>query len=322
MSADAVGPHPPAGPGRVLLTGWFSFLHGEATAGDVLALEAVRRALDGAGIPHDTAWSPAFRPDGLSLDRAAPDRYRQLVFVCGPVHSVAPGPGITAPLLDLHRRFRHVRRIAVGVSVLDPDDPAQRGFDRVLPRDGAGPAVPDLAAFAPVPGAVPVVGVILTGGQAEYGSRRRHEQVARTVGRWLRGLDAARLPLDTRLDTADWRSPATPGQLHSLLARLDAVVTTRLHGLVLPLRAGVPVVAVDPVAGSAKVSAQARALRWPALLGADETEDRSLDRWLRWCLSADGRALARRTRLRLTGTAAQDAGLPAALLRELGRSPG
>lgn len=43
---------------RVLVTGWFSFLHAEATAGDVLALDTVTDALTGAGAEHDIAWSP------------------------------------------------------------------------------------------------------------------------------------------------------------------------------------------------------------------------------------------------------------------------
>jgi D-inositol-3-phosphate glycosyltransferase len=71
---------------HVLLTGWFSFLHDEVTAGDVLALEAVRSALDGAGVTSDTAWSPVFRPGALRLEDAAPDLYSHLIFVCGPIH--------------------------------------------------------------------------------------------------------------------------------------------------------------------------------------------------------------------------------------------
>ena len=49
-------------PGRVLLTGWPSFLHGEATAGDVLSMQRVRAALEGAGVACEVAWSPLFRP--------------------------------------------------------------------------------------------------------------------------------------------------------------------------------------------------------------------------------------------------------------------
>ena len=66
---------------RVLLTGWFSFLHGEATAGDVLAAEAVGGALDDAGIPYDTAWSPGFRPGALHLETADPAAYADVITV-------------------------------------------------------------------------------------------------------------------------------------------------------------------------------------------------------------------------------------------------
>jgi hypothetical protein len=302
MSADLPTPVS-AGPVRALIAGWFSFVDGEATAGDVLAAAAVEQALTENGLAHDTAWSPVFRPDALHLDAAAPERYSHLVFACGPLHAIPPDTGRPSPLLELHRRYRRLRRIAVGVSVPDPADPAVRGFHCVLPRDGPSVPVPslDLAAAAPPPAAVPVVGVILTEGQREYGGRRRHAAVGRALTGWLRNLDAARLRLDTRLAHQEVGWPETPAQLHAVLSRLDAVVTTRLHGLVLGLRAGVPVLAVDPVAGGAKVAAQARALDWPAVLRAEQTGPAELDRWWRWCRSASGRELARATCDRMLG---------------------
>jgi hypothetical protein len=272
---------------KTLLTGWFSFLHGETTAGDELALRTVEQFLDVHGAAYDTAWSPGFRPDALHLDDAEPADYTHLVFVCGPLH----GPQIEA----LHERYADCYRIAVGTSVIDPGSAAVRGFHRVLPRDGAEPrpGILDLAALAPPTEPVPVVGVVLTSGQGEYGPLRRHEEVAGRVTGWLAGRDCARLELDTRLDAGDWRHCATPGQFLSAAARLDLVVTDRLHGLVLGLRAGVPVLAVDPVAGGAKVTAQARACRWPALVPAERAGDGEFDHWWSWCLGP-GRALARR----------------------------
>jgi hypothetical protein len=71
---------------RVLLTGWPSFVHGEATAGDVLGMERVNAALDDAGVPCEMAWSPVFRPGSLTLEDADPRRYSHVVFTCGPVH--------------------------------------------------------------------------------------------------------------------------------------------------------------------------------------------------------------------------------------------
>ena len=57
---------------RVLLTGWPSFLHGEATAGDVLSMQRVHAALQAAGVACELAWSPVFRPGALTLDDAVP----------------------------------------------------------------------------------------------------------------------------------------------------------------------------------------------------------------------------------------------------------
>ncbi|GAA4488726.1 polysaccharide pyruvyl transferase family protein [Actinoallomurus oryzae] len=269
---------------RVLLVGWFSFVDGEATAGDVLSLQAVRSAL--ADVPCDVAWSPVFRPGELTLDDAAPEAYSHVVFVCGPLH----GP----QLRRLHERYAACRRIAVGVSVIDPRDPAVTGFDVVLARD-APDAAPhrDLAALPPC-AAVPVAGVVLAPGQEEYGAERRHDEVHARLTSWLARLGCARLVLDTRLDHDDWRCFGTPDELLSVVGRLDVVVTTRLHGLVTALRCGVPALAVDPVWRGAKVSAQARAWHWPAALTAEEMSEGALDRWWRWCLGAEGRRAAER----------------------------
>ncbi|MFE1862505.1 polysaccharide pyruvyl transferase family protein [Streptomyces anandii] len=283
---------------RVLLTGWFSFPDGEATAGDVLALHRVEDVLRRSAIPYDVAWSPGFRPGALHLDDVDAGRYGRLVFLCGPLH----GPQVEA----LHRRFPHCLRVAVGTSVIDPDGPAVTGFHHVLARDAprSEPAL-DLAARAPAPAlpAPPVAGVVLTHGQHEYGTARRHDVVAREVGSWLHGKDCARVELETRLDTHDWRLCATPAQLESVLGRLDLVVTDRLHGMVLALRAGTPALAVDPVEGGAKVTAQARACGWPALVAAERLSAGELDRWWHWCLSSGVRE-ARRVRDEFAGYAA------------------
>jgi hypothetical protein len=268
---------------RVLLTGWFSFVHGEATAGDVLSLERVRAAL--SDLPCDVAWSPVFRPGALTIEEAQPEDYSHVVFVCGPLH----GPYVR----QLHERYAGCRRIAIGVSVIDPNDPAAAGFDHILARDAPG-VTPrqDLAALAPFT-AVPVIGVILAPGQTEYGARRRHDGVHACLTSWVGRQDCARLSLDTRLDQHEWRSFASPDQLLSVIGRLDMVVTTRLHGLVTALRCGVPALAVDPVMGGAKVAAQATAWNWPAVVTAGELTERVLHQWWRWCLSEDGRAAAR-----------------------------
>ncbi|WP_019545560.1 polysaccharide pyruvyl transferase family protein [Streptomyces sulphureus] len=261
---------------RALLTGWFSFLEGEATAGDVLALRRVEEVMRERRVPYDVVWSPGFRPGALSFRDVEPGRYGLLLFVCGPLH----GPQVAG----LHEEYAHCRRLAVGVSVIDPGDPAVRGFHEVIARDGPDVApLADLSAGTRPPRTLPpVVGVVLTGGQQEYGGRRRHEGTAERVTGWLARQDCARLPLETRLDDRDWRLCRTPEQWDAVLSRLDLVVTDRLHGLVLALRSGVPALAVDPVAGGAKVSAQAQAMRWPALVHAEQMDDATLAYWWEW----------------------------------------
>lgn len=271
---------------RVLVVGWSSPLHGEATAGDVLAMDVVSRHLERAGIGHDTAWSAVMcPPGGLLLEHADPGSYTHLVFVCGP----ATGE----PVREILSRFSHCRRVAVDVTVVDTDDPVVAMFDEVIARDAPGaPARRDLSAQISAP-ASPVAGVYLTAGQHEYGERRGHDAVVDGLVTWLTGLDAALLELDTRLDPRDWRLPTGPGHVSSVLARLDVVITMRMHGLVLALHEGVPAVAVDPVLGGGKVSAQAAALGWPAVIAAEDLTPGTLDRWWRWCLSDEGRDAAR-----------------------------
>lgn len=274
---------------RVLIAGWPSFIHGEATAGDVLAMEAVAAALDEAGVRHEMAWSPVFRPGQLSLEDADPGRYSHLVFACGPLS----GPAIE----ELHERFAACRRVAIGVSVIEPADPAASGFHAVLARDSPGELPTGDLAAVPRPPLMPVAGVILVGEQLEYSGRGRHQAVSQSLASWLPGCGCALLPLETRLDSRDWRLCSTPAELESILSRLDLVITMRMHGLVLALKHGVPALAVDPVAGGAKVTAQAEALRWPAVVtpGLAGTVDvGALDRWHGWCLSEAGRRTAQR----------------------------
>jgi polysaccharide pyruvyl transferase WcaK-like protein len=74
---------------------------------------------------------------------------------------------------------------------------------------------------------------------------------------------------------------------------MDVVVTTRLHGLVLGLKHGVPVLAVDPVEGGAKVRRQAEVLGWPHVLVAESASVAALEAGFLACLTEEARGLAR-----------------------------
>ena len=266
---------------RVLVTGWFGTEDGEITAGDALAADTVRGWLAEAGVPHDMAMAAGFRRDGeLAPAAVNPAAYTHVLWVCGPTAS--------SRVAETLEPLAHCTRIAVGTST------EEGPFDLVLARDGmTAPASPrpDLSLGAPDT-RMPVVAVVLAHAQPEYGARQAHEAAEALVRAVIADADVAPVVVDTRLDAEDALACSTAAQLQSLLARADAAVTTRLHGLVLALRAGVPAVALDPIAGGAKVVAQAAALAWPAARTVDATDVADLSGLLAWSLGAEAREQA------------------------------
>jgi hypothetical protein len=267
---------------RVLVAGWFSIEGGGATAGDVLVRDIVCAWLGERGIAHDVAQERAIG-EGVDWFRVAPTRYTHLVFACGPV-----GPELA--VAELIERFSGCRRAAVNVTLMG--DPGWRPFDLVLERDGNGRTRPDLAITHAGAGA-PVVALVRVHHQPEYDGAR--PQLAHAAfDRLLASREAAPVEVDTVLDPAV-PGRRTAGEVQALLGRADVVLTTRLHGLVLALAQGVPAVAVDPIVGGAKVSSQARALGWPALLAVEDLSDESLAQQFEWCLTGVARERARAT---------------------------
>ncbi|MEJ5945162.1 polysaccharide pyruvyl transferase family protein [Pseudokineococcus basanitobsidens] len=274
--------------GRVLVTGWFSVPDGEITAGDLLARDAAVADLETLGRPFDVAMTRTFAPDDgstVDLERLDPDRYDVVLWVCGPARG--------RPLQRLADAVPRARLVGVDVSVVDGLAP----LHAALARDGdpAREPRPDTSLLVPVPD-VPVVGLCAAHAQTEYGDRQRHDVVHDVV---LPALASAPLPsgppavvpFDTRLAAGEPHVPSTPAQVEALVRRLDVVVSSRLHGLVLALKNGVPVVAVDPVDGGAKVAAQGRALGWPVLLPQEVSAERVQEQ-LAWALTQEARAAA------------------------------
>jgi hypothetical protein len=64
---------------KTLVAGWFSFDHGAATAGDLLACELTCEWLDRCGCPYDIALAPPFF-DGVNWHLVDPKSYTQVDF--------------------------------------------------------------------------------------------------------------------------------------------------------------------------------------------------------------------------------------------------
>jgi len=249
---------------RALVAGWFSFEGMGATAGDLLARDVVCGWLGEAGRPFDVAVAPPFAP-GVDWRSVDPDAYSHLFFVCGPL-------GNGWPVDELLARFDRTRLVALDVSLIEPLE-SWNPFDLLLARDGDNGGRPDISLLS-TSACVPVVGVVLVHPQREY-AHGVHAEVEATIDRVLGARDVATVRIDTRLDE-NATSLRTAAQVESLIARMDAVVTTRLHGLVLALKRGVPAVAIDPIPGGAKVTSQARVLGWPHVLAGESLTDDAL----------------------------------------------
>ena len=263
---------------RVLLVGWFSFEEMGATAGDLLVRDVVAGWIDLASIPYDVALARPFSPrfDWRETD---PDQYSDLIFVCGPFGN---GP----PVTELLERFSHCRLYGINLSLLEPLE-IWNPFYYVIARDSSTGAAPDLA-FLGIPDRVPVVGVVKVHPQEEYGSRGRHTLAHAMIDELLANQEVARVNIDTRLDmnTTELRTPA---EITSLIGRMDAIVTTRLHGCVLGLAQGVPVLAIDPIAGGAKITRQLQEIGWPYRFLAESVSGEDLAQALAQCLRSEAR---------------------------------
>lgn len=262
---------------RAVVAGWFSYRQGHATAGDLLARDVLCDWLDGLAINHVTPVAPPFT-GGPMLEEIDGGDFTHAFFVCGPF-----GRG---PLeADFLTRFAGCRLVGVNLSLnFDPDD--WQPFDFVIERDSTRTSNPDLA-FASRNALPPVIGICLREPDGVTDVAAADDALHRLLQRHA----AATVPIDTRLD-ANQTALRSKGEIEAVIARMDAVVTTRLHGLVLALKNGVPALVVDSVPGGGKVSRQCASIGWPNLLRLDELDDSRLDEALKLTLGREARELA------------------------------
>jgi hypothetical protein len=263
---------------KALVAGWFSYQNSDYTAGDLLARDVVVEWLTELGIPSDAAMSPSVE-NGIDLRQAHASDYSLVVFVCGPFMRNSWEAQFLAQFADA---------FVIGVNLSLPLPLEEwNPFDVLLERDSGRTARPDIVLLSHST-LVPVVGVCLVEPYDEADVPRANEFVNRLV----RSREMAVVPIDTRLDVNS-TGLRTPGEIESLIARLDAVITTRLHGTVLSIRNGVPPLVIDPEPGGGRIRRQAESLGWPIVYTVDLLEDVTLSVALDKCLSLEGRQLAR-----------------------------
>lgn len=269
MTDQATQPDAP----RALVAGWFSWPGCNATAGDTMACDVLSGWLDEAGLPHDIARAAPIEPvlDWKTLD---PANYTHLFFVCGPFRDVLYAQEILGA-------FSHCKKFGVNLSMIEKLAD-YNPFDVLFERDSDRTTRPDLV-FAASLDDVPVVGQMLVHKQKEYGDRGGHGEAHKLIKRVLGERNAACVPIDTCLEE-NAGGLTTPEQINAVIGKMDLVVTTRMHGLVMALRNGVPAVAVDAIRGGAKVLAQAQSVDWPIVTTVDDLSKDWLHQALERCL--------------------------------------
>lgn len=273
---------------RALLVGHFS------TVGDVEVLRQTERQLQALDIAYDIAPYTDARQsvdsswlNSFTLD---PARYSHLFVICGPF---TPAMAIQHEII--FDRFKHCVHIGVNLTMVEPLA-SFNPFEILLERDSDRTVRADLS-FREEPSRVPVIGLCLTGFQREYGDRHRGELAEQKLRRLIESSGVAFIEMDTSVPTATNRFGLSNGaQFESICGRLDVMLTTRLHGMVLSLKNGIPTIAIDPVAGGDKVTRQAHKLGWSDVFDPDQVSDEDLRAALERCLSDAGRANARLVR--------------------------
>lgn len=266
---------------KTLVAGWFSFEQMGATAGDLMARDVACSWLKQAGHTCDVALAPPFA-GGVDWTKVDPRQYSDVVFVCGPFGNGWPVP-------DFLARFAGCRLVGLDLTMLEPLN-VWNPFDLLWERDSSVRARPDISVVS-TQAKVPVVGMVLIDTPPKC-----HERDSRVRAHSaLRHLAAERgvtvVNIDTRLDT-NTTGLHTAAQIESLISRMDTVLTTRLHGIVLAIKNGVPALAIDSVLGGGKVRRQAGAIGWPCVLPVEEVTESALQEAFCYCLSEEGRGKA------------------------------
>lgn len=273
---------------RNLLLWYGSFgFKGAATLGDLLAVDNISEQLTRGGFEHAIVTRHELEierhfqvADVFSL--AGP--FDTVAFVCGPLSDYAN-------LQDFFAINAIRRSVAVGVSVIPRHGDTIALFDHIVARDGLEPSNSyfDLAVSTVEPPKELVskplkIGICLRGQQSEYG--RSGQSQAEVADRLLIDLAAGSGAVTHQIDTVI-RSDNRPEAIAKAFSDADVIFTTRMHGGLLSLAAGRPVIAIDQIAGSAKVSAVLRKAEWPYVFNIENLTADVLQSALRQILTID-----------------------------------
>jgi hypothetical protein len=231
---------------------------GGPTVGDLMAVENLSQRLHAVGHEHGIISHPELGLPGHfpADDICAIKSVERLVFVCGPLTD-------SSVLRDVLAIQVGARKIAAGVSVLANHEAMTRRFDCIIARDGTAHSYFDLAVDKvelPQGKKSGKIAICLRGRQSEYGKSRygMADKAARLINELIATTDLKPVVIDTVMSRQNRAE-----DILSKFSSVDAVLTTRMHGALLGLAAGKPVLALDQIPGGAKVKNVVARTGWP-----------------------------------------------------------
>ena len=231
-------------------------------------------------VSFDVAYAPPF-DGGVDWRETTPAQYSYIFFVCGPF-------GNGWPVTDFLDHFSGIKLIGLNLTLLQSLE-EWNPFALCYERDSNSLHRPDIT-FASTSKKIPVVGIILAHKQKEYGVRSKHPIVDKVITDFIGSKQVVRVNIDTCIENNEG-GLKTAEQVESLIAKMDMVITTRLHGVALSIKNGVPVIAIDAVEGGAKVSLQAKSIHWP-LLFSTAVSNEDIEKAFAYCLTNEAKILA------------------------------
>lgn len=270
---------------KLLLLGYFS------TVGDIEVLEVLKSWLNQRNLDYDIAAYSSKVNDAIEgskdiLNLNATE-YTHLVIICGPFWK----DFFINNQINLNQ-FSHCITIGFNLSLIESLD-VYNPFDYLIARDYVGFHQPDISFLLDVP-KTPVFGVCLAPEQKEYNEKQKHNVANKYIHNLIANNDLSAIKIDTQWPisrNSTWIN--SPTAFESVCSRVDVMLTTRLHGLVLALKQGVPVIAIDAISGGGKVTSQGNAIGWPFVFSVDELNGELLTTAIQKCLSLEYRNMAK-----------------------------
>jgi hypothetical protein len=264
---------------KALVVGFFS------TFGDLEVLYVVKNWLTEAGLEFDiSSYSKVVNNEihgSKNIYEIDPLQYTHLIIVCGPFWR----DYFKNNKIDFFR-FSHCNIIGINLSMIESKNKFNP-FNTLFPRDANGVGIPDLSLLYDTK-EQPVIGLCLAPNQPEYGDRQNHDYINNLIIKTIAVQKYGIVNINTQWPLERNESlNYDPDGFESVCKRIDVLITTRLHGLVLGLKAGTPVIAIDPIIGGDKVSAQGRALGWPIVFLSEDISAENLAEMIFRCLSGE-----------------------------------